>query len=217
MELRLRLPLSLLAGITTCKCGAHMDPFGDHALSCVHFESLKTPGHNLIQEVVASMSSCANFRVTHDSRRPRAVSHAYSPNWCPDLTLLHGSDHGSHVLIDVTTTSVVAQQCMPGSSRQALLASRGAESRKRAVYGNVAPHVVLPFVVEHAGALGLAAMQHFRRCRRIAVNQLSPQLDEVSTWSSRGFSNYFLASVSVANCKGLGHFFMSAASILRSI
>ena len=119
--------------------------------------------------------------------------------------------------MDVTTTSVVAQQCLPASSRQALLASRGAESRKRAVYGDVAPHVVLPFVVEHAGALGYEAMQHFRRCRRLAVNQLSPQLDEVSTWSSRGFSNYFLASLSVANCKGLGHFFMSAAAILRTI
>ena len=196
--------------------GAAMDPYGDHLLSCVHFETHKTPGHNLVQEVVASMSTCAGFRVSHDSRRPRAVSHVYSPRWCPDLTLLHGSEQGSHVIIDVTGTSVVAQQCMPGSSQRALVASHGAEARKRAVYGNVAPHVVLPFVVEHAGALGHAAMQHFKRCRRLATGQLSPQLDEVSTWSSRGFSNFFLASLSVANLKGLGHFFMSSAAILRT-
>ena len=56
------------------------------------------------------------------------------------------------------------------------------------MYGNVAPHrgphVVLPFVVEHAGALGKEAKELFQRCRKIAANQLSPQLDEVSTWSS---------------------------------
>ena len=58
--------------------------------------------------------------------------------------------------------------------------------------GSVVSDVVLPFVVEHAGALGKEAKELFQRCRKIAVNQLSPQLDEFSTWSSRGFSNYYL-------------------------
>ena len=85
------------------------------------------------------------------------------------------------------------------------------------MYGNVAPHVVLPFVVEHAGALGPAAMQHFQRCRKIAVNELAPAQDDLSTWSSRGFSNWHLQSLSVANCKGLGHFFMTAAAVLQNV
>ena len=105
---------------------------------------------------------------------------------------------------------------MPGSAHRALVASSGAEAAKQHMYGNVAPHAVLPFVVEHAGALGPAAMQHFQRCRRIAVNELAPQQDDVSTWSSRGFSNFYLQSLSVANCKGLGHFFMVAACVLRA-
>ena len=66
-------------------------------------------------------------------------------------------------------------------------------------YGHVNPHVVLPFVVEHAGALGKEAMDHFRRCRKLVKNRLSPHQDEVSTWSSRGFSNFFLQAISVAN------------------
>ena len=68
-----------------------------------------------------------------------------------------------------------------------MLSLAGAAGRKRGVYGNVhvAPHgiVVLRVVVEHAGALGKEAKGLFQRCRKIAVNQLSPHLDEVSTWS----------------------------------
>ena len=190
--------------------------YGDHLLSCPNFLTNWTPGHDLIEEAVASMCSCANFRVSRDTRRPRAVSLPYSPMWRPDLTLLHGSETGSHVIIDVTGTSVVAQQSLPGSGRHPLLASRGAASRKRGVYGNVAPHVVLHFVVEHAGALGKEAKELFQRCRKIAVNQLSPHLDEVSTWSSRGFSNYYLQTISVANLKGLGHFFVTTAARIRA-
>ena len=76
--------------------------------------------------------------------------------------------------------------------------------------------MVLPFVVEHAGGLGKEAMQHFRRCRKLVKNKLSDQQDEVSTWSSRGFSNFFLQALSVANVKGIGHFFMTAASVIRA-
>ena len=84
------------------------------------------------------------------------------------------------------------------------------------MYGNVAPDMVLPFVVEHAGALGKEAKELFQRCRKIAVNQLSPHQDEFSTWSSRGFSNYYLQTISVANLKGLGHFFMTTAAPIRA-
>ena len=161
------------------------------------------------------MVRCANFHVSVDARRDRAISRAYSPNWRPDLTLLHGSEQGSHVIIDVTTTSVVAQTCLPGSARHALLASDGAAASKRGLYGNVAPHEMLPFVVESAGALGKEAMQLFQRCRKRAENQLSPQLDEVSTWSSRGFSNFHLQLISVPNPPGPGRFFSSAAGIIH--
>ena len=75
---------------------------------------------------------------------------------------------------------------------------------------------MLPFVVEHAGALGKEAMEHFRRCRGLVKNRLSAHQDSVSTWSSRGFSNYFLQALSVANLKGIGHFFMLAANIIRA-
>ena len=144
------------------------------------------------------------------------MSRAYSPNWCPDLTLIHGSNAGSHVLIDATCPSVVKSTIRNVASRMHGAAAIAAAAEKLHRYGHVNPHVVLPFVVEHAGALGKDAMDHFRRCRKLVKNRLSPHQDEVSTWSSRGFSNFFLQAISVANLKGIGHLFMVAANILHA-
>ena len=215
MQLRLRLPLSLLAGVTRCKCGCAIDPYGDHLFSCPSLLELRTPWHDLIQHVVTDMLKCANYRVSIDSHRDRAVSMAYSPHYRPDLTALHGNDDGSHMIIDITTTSVVKQGALPGSARRPLVASEGAASSKEGLYGDVTPHTMLPFVVESAGALGKEATRLFQTCRRRARNQLAPQRDEVSTWSARGFSNFYLQSLSVANLRGIGHFLMAAATTLR--
>ena len=53
VQLRLRLPLSLLAGITTmaCKCGCAMGPFGGHVLSCPSCLCDRTPGNDLVVDV----------------------------------------------------------------------------------------------------------------------------------------------------------------------
>ena len=77
--------------------------------------------------------------------------------------------------------------------------------------------MVLPFVVEHAGALGKEAMGFFRRCKAKAKNKLSSFEEGISTWSIRGFSNFYLMRISVANLnlKGLGHFFSTAAEIIH--
>ena len=64
IQLRLRLPLTLLQGITRCKCGRVVDPYGDHILSCSHFLSHRTPWHDLIVGVVKHMSSSAAFHVS---------------------------------------------------------------------------------------------------------------------------------------------------------
>ena len=44
------------------------------------------------------------------------------------------------------------------------MCSDAAAADKHHVYGAVAPHVVLPFVVEHAGALGREADKFFHAC-----------------------------------------------------
>ena len=63
-QLRLRLPLSLLQGITTCVCGAAVDCYGDHCLSCRHFQTHRTPWHNLVEHAAAGMARHARHHVS---------------------------------------------------------------------------------------------------------------------------------------------------------
>ena len=96
------------------------------------------------------------------------------------------------------------------------MCSDAAAADKHHVYGAVAPHVVLPFVVEHAGALGREADKFFHACIKKARNDLSPFEEAASSWSCRGLSNWYYQKISVSNLKGLGHFFMVVAAILRT-
>ena len=76
---------------------------------------------------------------------------------------------------------------------------------KHARYGNVHLHVVLPFLVEHAGGINKERMQFFRMCRDAADSKLNARVSDLSSWSTKGFSNCFLQSLSLANLKGLAH------------
>ena len=89
------------------------------------------------------------------------------PNWCPDITLIHGARDGNHVLaiVDVTCPSVVTRAALPAAFHMPLATAIAATASKHARYGNVHPHTVLPFVVEHAGGINKEGMQFFRMCR----------------------------------------------------
>ena len=118
-------------------------------------------------------------------------------------------------MVDATCPSVVTRTIVPASSHTP---SAAAVASKLGVYGDVQPHVVLPFVVEHAGALGKEAMGFFKECRKKVSNELGDRDAARATWPSWGFSNFYrdLQLFSVANLKGQGHFFASAAAILRA-
>ena len=73
----------------------------------------------------------------------------------------------------------------------------------------------------HFGALGKEAMELFFSCRKKAKyinkeNGLPASVNEISTWSSRGFTNWFMQSFSVANLKGQGHFIATVANVIRA-
>ena len=46
-------------------------------------------------------------------------------------------------------------------------------------------------------------------------NSLTPKEEELASWSALGFCNYYHQALSVANLKGMGHFFSVAAAVLR--
>ena len=150
-----------------------------------------------------------------------AASLAYSPNWYPDITLINGARDGNHVLADATCPSVVTRAALPAACHMPLATAIAATAMKHARYGNVHPRAhtctVLPFVVEHAGGINKEGMKFFRMCWDAADNKLNTRASDLPSWSSKGFSNFFLQSLSlVANLKGLGHLFMMTAASIRA-
>ena len=217
VQRRLRLPLNVLAGLHTCKCGAQVDPYGDHLLSCSDMLHIRTGAwHDSILDVVCKMYRVCNHNLSVDCRRPRAVSAVYSPLVCPDVTLLHAAPNGAHVVIDVTTTSVTKAGALPAASESAGATARGAAAEKLGKYGALGPHVLLPFVVEDAGALGKEAKDFLKKCKGVLRDTLPMVSESELNWSNRGFSNYFYQSLSLANVQGMGFFFTSAAAIVHS-
>ena len=216
IQSRLRLPLSIMTGLTTCCCGAPLDVYGDHVLSnaCGKFD--RTPWHDLIQDHCMRMCRCARHRVAHDSRRNRGASVMYSPHCRPDFTLLHGAPNDTHIIVDVTTVCVGKPSSMPAASHTPLACALSAEADKHRKYGNVHPHVVLPLAVEHAGGLGAEAKKFFHSLVKKAKNELSEYEAGYETWSARGFSNYFLQSISVANLTGMFHYLSTSAGVIHA-
>ena len=53
---------------------------------------------------------------------------------------------------------------LPAACHMPLATDMDATDMKHARYGNVHPHTVLPFVVEHAGGINKEGMQLSRRC-----------------------------------------------------
>ena len=105
---------------------------------------------------------------------------------------------------------------LPAAAKAAGVAARGARAAKLHCYGAIAPHVVLPFVLEDAGALGKDAIDFVHKCKKKLQNQLPSMTEAELNWSNRGFSNYFFQSLSLANARGLGHYFTTAATMLTT-
>ena len=72
---------------------------------------------------------------------------------------------------------------------------------KHARYGDVHPHTVLPFVVEHAGGINKEGTQLFGMCRDAADNKLNTRASGLSSWPGKGPSTFFLQSLSLAMSK----------------
>jgi len=216
LQLRLRLPLTLLVGLTKCVCGSQLDEFGDHIFSCSHFVHERTPGHDLIEAVVARMGKQAGKDVKVDSKRLRVRSIAYSPHHQPDITFLHGQPDASHTIIDIVTPSVVTVGRVARAAASRLVAAEGAEADKRGVFGNILGNTLVPFAIEDGGSLGKEALGLFKLLQSFCENQVRFLDESLQTWSAKGFANFYLQLLSVALLRGQGHLFMQAAAAIRA-
>ena len=105
---------------------------------------------------------------------------------------------------------------LPAASLEPLAVASNSEEAKHRTYGALAPQaVLLPFVVEHGGALGGEARKFFRLVQSAVSNQLSPAEQERAGVDVSKFCDYYHRALSAATLKGLGHFVSTAAAVLR--
>ena len=90
------------------------------------------------------------------------------------------------MIADAMCPPVVTQTGVPATSHVPLTAATAAAAEKHRKYGNVLPHTMLPFVVEHAGGINKEGMEFFRRCRKKAVNKLHVKETEAPLGPARG-------------------------------
>ena len=142
------------------------------------------------------------------------------PNWHPGITRIPGARDGNHALVDVTCpyASMVTRAALPAACHMPLATAIGATAMGHAGYGDVHPHTVLSFVVEHAGGINKEGIQFFmiRMCRDAADSKLNTRVSGLSSWSSKGFSNCSLQSLPLVNLEGLGNLFMVTAASIRA-
>ena len=118
--------------------------------------------------------------------------------------------------MDITTSSVTKGPALPAAAQIPGVVAAAAEAAKREVYGDVTPCKLIPFVVEEGGGLGKEAVKFLLWCKsRVRADSFGFELKETN-WSNRGFSNWAFQSLSLANAKGLGHYFASACAHIRN-
>ena len=227
VELVSRLPVTALAGVSTCVCGAPCDALGGHLFGCVHLDHLRTGVHDGVQRAAAFMCKCAGFDVVVDSSRQRAASRYFSPNAWPDFSLRGAVYGGAHLVSDVRISACVCPGVAPGGARFAGAVASVGEAQKHAKYGKLpGGHQFLPFVIETGGAWGLDACNLFHQCKsRLAdssggargVGEYSGDGFPVglATWSANGFSAFHRQCVSVSLQRGLGDFVRAPAGVCR--
>ena len=102
---------------------------------------------------------------------------------------------------------MVFAAALPIASTDPRALSLAHEANKCRTYGVVAPHVVLPFVLDDSGGLGKEDLSS-----PVPGSQLAQRDFERMNWSCAAFTTYYLQSLSLASVKGWGHFFMVASS-----
>ncbi|KAK3280737.1 hypothetical protein CYMTET_11433 [Cymbomonas tetramitiformis] len=158
----------LLGQVVECQdCGGEVDPTGTHFVGLPWgrwswWGNWFSFIHHKLQRVL--------FEVAKSAYLPASALHddfagylTYSPNHCPDVTVLDAEGPGRHVIFDVATTRPMADIHLGAAMMAPGAAAKNVEESKKATYGNMHPHEFVPFGVEVYGGLGPEAMAFLKK------------------------------------------------------
>ncbi|KAK3242347.1 hypothetical protein CYMTET_47966 [Cymbomonas tetramitiformis] len=164
----------LLGQVEKCPdCGGERDPTGTHLLGCRGGAGAGGGNwysfiHHKLQRVLFEVAKSA-YPLASALHDDFAGHLTYSPNHCPDVTVLDAEGPGQHVLFDVATARPMSDAHLGAAMMAPGAAAKKVEKSKVATYGDVRPHHFIPFGVEVYGGLGPAAhgfLQKMQRCFR---------------------------------------------------
>ncbi|KAK3239200.1 hypothetical protein CYMTET_50851 [Cymbomonas tetramitiformis] len=164
----------LLGQVEECPdCGGERDPTGTHLLGCRGGAGAGGGNwysfiHHKLQRVLFEVAKSA-YPLASALHDDFAGHLTYSPNHCPDVTVLDAEGPGQHVLFDVATARPMSDAHLGAAMMAPGAAAKKVEESKVATYGDVRPHHFIPFGVEVYGGLGPAAygfLQKMQRCFR---------------------------------------------------
>jgi hypothetical protein len=203
--LRLRLGLVQPCIFTSCrcKCGAAVDPYGDHYLTCKAGGHLITRHDNVVTacaqtartaQHITRITGLSDFFETRTSTGKRLV---------PDLVVSNWADDGGDVAGDVSICHPCADSYIKEAASCSLGAALARERRKNGKYQAAATQQgvgFIPLVAETFGAWSFQLVDFMRDARRMMADKL-PE-DTATSWTAASFSGHFSQRISVAIAKG---------------
>ena len=172
--------VGLRLGVPLCRphlchhCGATVDEFAIHGLSCVKSQG-RHPRHNALNDIVHLSLSAAGVP---SQKEPHGL--ARSDGKCPDGVTMMPWSCGRPLIWDVTCSDTFAETYRRLAISHTGAVADFAESRKEELYCHLQPtHIFVPVAVETTGAFGTKSLRFLKdlagRLRSISGNALSFQ------------------------------------------
>ena len=205
--LRLGLPLPFEHWLSTCDCGAEIDPYGYHLLTC------KKGGGPVWchDSIVAGWSSCLRKLSIHHQKEPK--NRYLDKSNRPDIVVFD-TGSGCNVELDISLAHPWNKQVASNSCKSDGFAAKKREEEKCDKYAKVqlpsgnAPHIV-PLVFEHFGTWGERAHDYLNDLSRRSV-------DEVGRSNAEEFKSYYRRCFSVLLQKCNARVIMKKLTLLTS-
>ena len=193
--------------LSTCDCGAEIDPYGYHLLTC------KKGGGPVWchDSIVAGWSSCLRKLSIHHQKEPK--NRYLDKSNRPDIVVFD-TGSGCNVELDISLAHPWNKQVASNSCKSDGFAVKKREEEKCDKYAKVqlpsgnAPHIV-PLVFEHFGTWGERAHDYLNDLSRRSV-------DEVGRSNAEEFKSYYRRCFSVLLQKCNARVIMKKLTLLTS-
>ena len=154
----LRLGIPLCRAHPCRQCGATVDEYALHGLSCVKSQG-RHPRHNAMNDIIHLSLAAAGIP---SQKEPYGL--VRSDGKRPDGVTMMPWECGKPLIWDATCSDTYAQTYLPLATNHTGAVADSAESRKQALYSHLqSTHIIAPVAVETTGVFGTESLRFLKR------------------------------------------------------